>query len=185
MILRRLGAAAGVVFLLCGSAAAQTVPEPRDYRMSEYRAAVPETLAGATVINAAEAETLWHEGTAVFIDVLPRPERPTGLPPDTYWRAPERLAIPGSIWLPNTGYGALAPEVQSYLKAGLASVGGETTPVVFYCQRNCWMSWNAAKRAIALGLQDVHWFPDGTDGWAERHLPLEPLEPWSPGAAAD
>ena len=180
MILRRLGAAAGFTFLLCGSGAAQTVPEPQNYRMSEYRAAVPETLAGATVIDAAEAERLWREGAAVFIDVLPRPERPAELPPDTYWRAPERLAIPGSTWLPNTGYGALAPEVKAYLEAGLASVGEKMTPVVFYCQRNCWMSWNAAKRAIELGLEQVHWFPSGTDGWAERDLPFEPMEPWAP-----
>ncbi|SFG72039.1 PQQ-dependent catabolism-associated CXXCW motif protein [Palleronia marisminoris] len=180
MILRPLGAAAGVVLLICGGGAAQTVPEPPDFRMSDYRAAVPETLAGATVIDAAEAERLWREGAAVFVDVLPRPERPAELPPDTYWRAAERLAIPGSTWLPNTGYGVLAPEVQAYFEAGLASIGEATTPAVFYCLKDCWMSWNAAKRAIELGLEDVHWFPDGTNGWVERDLPLEPLKPWVP-----
>lgn len=186
MILRSLCAAAGAVFLLCTSGAAQTPPEPSDYRTSEYRSAVPDTLDGATVIDAAAAERLWREGTAIFIDVLPRPERPAELPPDTYWRAPERLAIPHSTWLPNTGYGALAPEVQAYFEAGLASViGDEVTPVVFYCQKNCWMSWNAAKRALELGLEHVYWFPDGTDGWAERNLPLVALEPWMPDATSD
>ena len=185
MILRRISVAAGVVFLLWGSGAAQTVPEPRNFRMSEYRAAVPQTLTGATVIDATEAEQLWRDGTAVFIDVLPRPERPAELPPDTYWRAPERLAIPGSTWLPNTGYGALAPDVQAYFAAGLEAVGEETTPVIFYCQRDCWMSWNAAKRAIELGLEHVHWFPSGTDGWTERNLPLEPMDPWAPEITSD
>ncbi|WP_375262977.1 PQQ-dependent catabolism-associated CXXCW motif protein [Palleronia sp.] len=179
MIRGALGTAAGAVFLLCTVAAAQAPLEPSDYRTSEYRAAVPETLSGATVIDAATAEHLWREGRAVFVDVLPRPERPAELPSDTYWRAPERLAIPGSTWLANTGYGTLTPERQAYFEAGLARVIDEATPVVFYCQRNCWMSWNAAKRALELGVEQVHWFPDGTDGWAERDLPLEPLEPWS------
>ncbi len=35
------------------------------------------------------------------------------------------------------------------------------------------MSWNAAKRALALGYQNVAWYPDGTDGWHEAGLPLQ------------
>jgi PQQ-dependent catabolism-associated CXXCW motif protein len=44
---------------------------------------------------------------------------------------------------------------------------------VFYCLASCWMSWNAAKRALAIGYRHVAWYPDGTDGWAADHLPLE------------
>ncbi len=186
MMLARIGIAASAFFLLCAAGPVRTVTEPLEYRMSEYRAAVPDTLSGATVIDAAEAERLWRGGETIFVDVLPRPERPDGLPTDTYWRAPERLGLPGSTWLPNTGYGALAPEVQSYFDAGLATaIGEKATPVVFYCQKNCWMSWNAAKRALELGLERVHWFPAGTDGWAERNLPFEPLEPWAPDLKSD
>jgi rhodanese-related sulfurtransferase len=34
------------------------------------------------------------------------------------------------------------------------------------------MSWNAAKRIVAMGYANVIWYPDGTDGWAEARLPL-------------
>jgi rhodanese-related sulfurtransferase len=39
------------------------------------------------------------------------------------------------------------------------------------------MSWNAAKRAAALGYTQVDWYSDATDGWAARDLPLELREP--------
>ena len=39
---------------------------------------------------------------------------------------------------------------------------------MFYCARNCWMSWNAARRAVVeLGYTSVYWYPDGPDGWRE------------------
>jgi PQQ-dependent catabolism-associated CXXCW motif protein len=47
---------------------------------------------------------------------------------------------------------------------------------LFYCLRDCWMSWNAAKRAIALGYT-VAWYPDGTDGWQDAGLPLSAAVP--------
>jgi len=37
---------------------------------------------------------------------------------------------------------------------------------VNYCHRNCWLSWNAAKRAISYGYRNVFWFPDGMEGGA-------------------
>ncbi len=49
--------------------------------------------------------------------------------------------------------------------------------MVFYCLAECWMSWNAAKRAIALGYRQVIWYPEGTDGWAAAGLPLSVTEP--------
>ena len=37
--------------------------------------------------------------------------------------------------------------------------------IVFYCLKNCWMSWNAAKRAKTFGYTQVLWYPGGTEGW--------------------
>src|SRR4029077_14193200 len=88
--------------------AQETVPEPQDYRTENYRAPVPATLAGARVLATAEAEAIWRAGTAVFVDVLPRAPKPASLPPGTVWRDKPRFNIPGSIWLPDTGYGKLA-----------------------------------------------------------------------------
>ncbi|WP_245413571.1 PQQ-dependent catabolism-associated CXXCW motif protein [Mangrovicella endophytica] len=154
------------------------MPEPSGYRTDEYRAPTPATLAGARVVTTPEAERLWR-AKVPFIDVLPRAPKPKGLPEGTVWRPKPRSDIPGSVWLVDTGYGALAPVMETYLMDGLraATMGNPAKPVVFYCQRDCWMSWNAAKRAVAAGYSSVIWYPDGTDGWAEAGLPLEPREP--------
>ena len=88
--------------------AQEAVPEPPGYRSDDYRAPVPATLQGAAVLTTAEAEALWHAGAAVFIDVLPRPPKPPNLPAGTVWREAPRPNIPGSLWLPDTGYGELA-----------------------------------------------------------------------------
>src|SRR5215470_14387495 len=150
------------------------VPEPGGYRMDDYRAPTPATLQGARVLTTGEAADLWRAGTAVFIDVMPQPPRPAGLPPGTIWRDKPRGNIPGSIWLPDTGYGALAPATEDYLRDGLAQASGgeQTKTLVVYCQKDCWMSWNAAKRALGFGYRNIAWFPDGTDGWQEAGLPL-------------
>ncbi|HXW22459.1 MAG TPA: PQQ-dependent catabolism-associated CXXCW motif protein, partial [Rhodomicrobium sp.] len=47
--------------------------------------------------------------------------------------------------------------------------------LVFYCLKDCWMSWNAAKHALSLGYPYVAWYPDGTDGWTAASLPVEPV----------
>jgi PQQ-dependent catabolism-associated CXXCW motif protein len=49
--------------------------------------------------------------------------------------------------------------------------------VVVFCLRDCWMSWNAARRAVAWGYTNVIWYPDGTDGWQVADLPLEQVQP--------
>ena len=158
------------------------VAEPDGYRMDDYRAPTPATLKGARVLTTREAADLWRGGGAVFIDVMPQPPRPAGLPPDTIWRDKPRHNIPGSIWLPDTGYGALAEVTENYLKTGLVQASGDdqTKTLVIYCQRDCWMSWNAAKRALAFGYRNVAWFPDGSDGWSEADLPLVEAHP-APG----
>ena len=118
-------------------------------------------------------------GEVVLVDVLPRPPKPKGLKEGTIWRPPPRRDIPGSVWLPNTGFGALSPEYEAYFHENLARLTGndKSKPVLFYCLRNCWMSWNAAKRAIADGYTRVYWYPDGTDGWKAAGQPLEDIEP--------
>ena len=57
------------------------------------------------------------------------------------------------------------------------SGGDRARRLVFYCQAECWMSWNAAKRALGLGYRNVVWYPEGTDGWQAAGLPLQMAEP--------
>jgi PQQ-dependent catabolism-associated CXXCW motif protein len=164
----------------CSSAFAENSPpaEPDTYRADNYRSPVPGTLKGGRVLTTDEAETIWRGGSAAFIDVLPHPPRPN-LPPGTVWRETPRHNIPGSIWLPDTGYGELAASTEDYLRRGLkrASAGDLGKLLVFYCQANCWMSWNAARRALSYGYSNVAWYPDGTDGWEAEDLPVEESRP--------
>jgi PQQ-dependent catabolism-associated CXXCW motif protein len=164
-----------VVGLLSGAAA----PQPAGYRMDDYNAPVPAALDGAQVLTTEQAQALWRGQTAVFIDVLPQPPRPSGLPAGTLWRPRPRRDIPGSVWLPDVGYGALAAPMQTYFVENLrvASGGLPNRPLVFYCRAECWHSWNAAKRAVALGYRKVAWYPGGTEAWQAAGLPLEARTP--------
>ncbi len=154
-------------------------PEPPGYRSDNYRAPVPATLAGARVLTTEQAEAIWRGGRAAFIDVLPRPPKPKNLPSGTIWRERPRLNVPGSVWLPDTGYGSLAAATEDYLRRGLvrASGGNDATLLVIYCQTDCWMSWNAAKRALSYGYANVAWYPEGTDGWQRANLPMAESQP--------
>ncbi|QRM57548.1 PQQ-dependent catabolism-associated CXXCW motif protein [Sinorhizobium sp. BG8] len=153
--------------------AADVVPEPDGFRTENYRASIPATLKGATVISTEEASALWREKGALFVDVLPHDPKPAKLPAGTIWKEKIREDIPGSVWLANVGYGILNKETESYFEEGLRSHAGDdkNTKIVFYCMNNCWMSWNAAKRAVAWGYTSVLWYPLGTDGWTEAGLP--------------
>ena len=155
------------------------VLEPAGYRMAEYRAPVPATLAGATVVDTEGLQQLLATGQPILIDVLPAPRAPKDRPADRLWRPTPHTNIPGSVWLANVGYGELSAEFESYFRDHLARLTADDPgrPLVFYCQADCWMSWNAAKRALAYGYRNVVWYPPGTDGWQAAGLALAPAEP--------
>ena len=165
------------------STAAAEAPVPEGYRTEDYRAPTPARVPGARTLDTAAAEALWRQGGAVWIDVLPAPRRPAGLPATTTWRPSPRRGIPGSLWLPEVGRGQLDPALEAWFRDNLlrASGGDASRPLVFYCLAECWMSWNAAKRAAAWGWRTIYWYREGTDGWEAAGLPTEPLHP-APGA---
>lgn len=191
---------AGSCAVTTAAAAEKTTPktsiaEPSEYRTTNYRAPVPETLTGARVIDVGGAEDLWLKiptgdsgqpdsvtgGKAIFIDVYPQPPKPPNLPKGTIWRDPTHVSIKGAIWLPNVGYGLLSPTFKQYFEDGLRKLtdGNKERPLVFFCLRDCWMSWNAAKRALEWGYTNVIWFPDGTDSWQDLALPTEKIKPFN------
>jgi PQQ-dependent catabolism-associated CXXCW motif protein len=175
-----LGLILGLAALLCaGVRGEEAVLEPQGYRTDSYRAPTPATLTGARVVTTEQAEVLWRDKSAIFVDVMPRAPRPPNLPPGTIWRDRPRSDIPGSIWLPDTGYGELAPVTEDYLRQNLKHItGGDRTKLLaIYCLRDCWMSWNAAKRILAMGYANVAWYPEGTDGWTEALLPVVDARP--------
>jgi PQQ-dependent catabolism-associated CXXCW motif protein len=154
-------------------------PEPEGYRMDDYRAPSPATVAGGVMLDTDAAHQLWESGAAVWIDVLPAPRRPENLPPSALWMPLPHRDIPGSLWLPEIGRGALSPEVEGYFRDHLATATKlrKDAAVVFYCLADCWMSWNAAKRAASWGYTQIYWYRDGTDGWDAAKLPMQNAEP--------
>jgi PQQ-dependent catabolism-associated CXXCW motif protein len=113
------------------------------------------------------------QGAVVAVDVLPQPQRPPELPATTYWHPPARRDIPGSVWLANVGYGALSDEMNQYFQDALdnISLGDRARKLAFYCEAQCWMSWNAAKRALGYGYRSVYWFPGGVQEWRAAGYP--------------
>ena len=177
--MRRALAGLMLAALTSTAAAQERPPEPDGYRVEDYRAPVPATLAGARVLTTTEAEAIWRTKAGVFIDVMPRAPKPANLPQGTVWRDRARLNIPGSVWLPDTGYGKLAAVTEDYLRGGLerTTAGNKAALVVVYCQADCWMSWNAAKRILTYGYANVAWYPEGTDGWERAGLGLTEAQP--------
>ena len=166
--------------LIVGSAAAaQEVPLPDGYRMSEFRAPVPASVPGGITVDTATVRELIAGGEAVLIDVLPRPPRPAGLAADAVWAPKPRNSLPGAIWLPNVGFGALSDEMHQYFASHLARITEEmpTARLILFCEPNCWMSWNAAKRAAEWGYERVYWYPEGAGGWQEAGYDLVAVEP--------
>ena len=155
------------------------VAEPEGYKLDHFRSAVPCGLKGAKTVGAKAAWALWQGGDTLFIDVMPQAPKPKNLPEGTFWRERTRDTIPGSYWLANVGYGRLHPDAELWFKdkLELLSGGNKERPILFYCLMNCWMSWNAAKRALSYGYQNVLWFPEGTDGWSFENYPLKAQYP--------
>jgi len=184
-VTRRGGLPAALAFLFLIFAAmplrANDAPaEPPDYKMDDYRSPTPATLDGAKVVTVQQAYKTWHEGKTIFIDVMPRPIKPADLPMDTLWFDKPRETVPGAVWLPNVGYGKLPAPMDDYFRHSLEALtgGDKAKPLLFFCMANCWMSWNAARRALKdYGYTDVTWFPQGTDGWHFPDAPLVKVEP--------
>ncbi|MES9940832.1 MAG: thioredoxin fold domain-containing protein [Candidatus Thiodiazotropha sp. 6PLUC2] len=150
------------------------------YRISHYRSPLPSTPPHGELLDTQQLSKLIQSSDPLLIDLLAITLRPETAQFGLSWLpASPRKHIPGSIWLPNVGYGHLEPCMQAWFERSLHRLtGGDLArPMVFYCVTDCWMSWNAVKRASELGYRNLYWYPEGSDGWAEAGLPLVSGEP--------
>lgn len=152
------------------------VPVPDSYRMDNYRAPVPDSVPGASVVDTEAVQALIAAGQAVLIDVLPAPRRPDAMRAEMPWLPPRHRTVPGSVWWPEVGRGALSAELEQRFRERLMQVAIPGRVVVFLCLSDCWMSWNAARRAGSYGITAA-WYPEGADGWARAGLPLQEVKP--------
>jgi len=157
---------------------APDVPEPEGYRTERYRAPTPATLEGATVVDTAALQRLVASEQPVLIDVMAKQLETTD--EEAAWQPPPREHVAGSVWVPNVGLGSLSPEFMEYFEDSLAALSEDdpARPLVFYCDANCWMGYNAAKRAVReLGYSNVYWYPEGVQGWQSAGLELVEAQP--------
>ena len=96
----------------------------------------------------------------VLVDVLGDEDNPT---------------LPGALVLKGAGAaGAKARNIDRRLESVLSrsTVGDKARTLVFFCHgAMCWLSYNAALRAVALGYEDVHWYRGGITAWETAGLP--------------
>lgn len=155
------------------------VPEPADFWTGPINSAVPATLTGGTVIRASELAKLLKQERPVIVDVSNTPPRPSNLAPQAVWMPPPHPVIPGSLWLSGVGEGSVSAATDEFYRSRLAQTTSNDLnhPVVVYCHERCWLSWNAAKRAIRYGYRRVYWFPDGIEGWQAAGHATEVAQP--------
>jgi len=148
-------------------------------RIHHYMDPVPDTVPGGTVVDTPAVKQLIDSTEVLLIDVLSI----SGVRYDELdgsWSGYRpRKNIPGSLWLPNVGFGRPSPDMLKYfLDIVYEAVGGDKThPVLIYCISDCWMGWNAVQHLARAGYSTVYWYPRGTDGWSESGYELQLTEP--------
>lgn len=138
-------------------------------RTEQLRAETPLAVPGVRTITTRALQTLLRTTpNVVLLDVL------GGSGHDT---------VPGALWLKGAGLGgSLNDSVQSRLAARLRSAtgGDPTRAIVTFCRDSrCWLSYNTALRAVALGYTNVHWYRGGHEAWVAAGLPTERAVPES------
>lgn len=154
--------------------------EPSGFWTGPVNAPTPLSLTGGTVVhNARQLRTLLQQGGTVIVDVSNAPRRPESLAPGAPWLPLPHRAIPGSLWIPDVGQGEIPVAVDDFYRQRLAEATQEhlARPVIIYCHESCWLSWNAAKRAISYGYRNVYWYRDGIEGWKAAGYPTSVIEP--------
>jgi PQQ-dependent catabolism-associated CXXCW motif protein len=160
--------------------------EPPDYWTGPIQGPVPKTLAGGTVIHTDDLKALLTQSGVVLIEVSNAPRRPENLAPGAPWLPLPHAVIPGSLWVPGAGMGEIRPDIETAFRDLLTHATGNDSdrPVVIYCHERCWLSWNAAKRAVRFGYRRVHWYPEGIEGWRAAGLETSVAEDATKPAAA-
>ncbi len=169
---RILVAAAALACLAGPLPVAANPPDPalfdaEGYRAARYRSPVRADPAPAQTITLAAALALVPGETALFLDVTPA-EGGVRDPASGTWALSEpHHTIPGALWYPETGRAPVDPLLWQALETKVreARRAAPERPVVLFCRIDCWMSWNAARRLARLGIANVHWLAEGTDGW--------------------
>lgn len=146
------------------------------YRIGRYRSPTPEQAEGGTRIDVQQLVRLQStvKPAPILLDV-----QPVSWQSGIFLQTRQRYNLPGSVWLPNVGLGELNERWTDYFQTHLQRItqGDKQRAIVVYCTADCWMSWNAVKRANQWGYEQLYWFAEGTDGWREAERKLVAAQP--------
>jgi PQQ-dependent catabolism-associated CXXCW motif protein len=167
MLLRILPAA--VLIARCASAFAFADEEhdwgiqpTRDIRQAPYSAPTPVDVPGGKVIRTEQLKALVDSANPLLIDVAV---------------GDGHVTLKGAVWLPGAGRGVhFLDPLQADLAARLSALTtrDKARPLVFFCgDVECWLSYNAALRATALGYTQVYWYRGGIAAWLEAKFPTD------------
>ena len=149
----RAGGAPGLDQLTQMERADYGIPASRMLYDGEMHGPTPSSIPGGQVVTTQGMLDLQRRKVPhVIIDVLGAPEQ---LP----------NAVPG-VWLAQPG--SFTDPVQTRAVQLLQQVtqGQRDVPLIFYCRSPyCWMSYNAALRAINAGYSNVLWYRGGVESW--------------------
>jgi PQQ-dependent catabolism-associated CXXCW motif protein len=171
-------AMAMAMLVACGIALADEdadfgVAATRDLRLADYGTPTPREVPGARTLRTAQLKS-WIQRDArtrpVLLDVL---------------GGEAHDSLPGAVWLPGAGRGTgFSDAVQAQLARALEELGVRASgrALVFFCASvSCWLSYNAALRAVALGYTEVYWYRGGIDAWVDAGGELSPARmTWRP-----
>jgi len=135
------------------------VPPQSQLHAGAMHGPTPTRIPGGQVITTQQLAAMMQQGqgqpdSALLFHVL-------GSPP----------MIPGAIQAaPASAPGSFSDQTQQEFGQFLQQTtqGNRARPLVFYCQSTqCWMSYNAALRAINMGFTRVLWYRGGIEAWQQ------------------
>jgi PQQ-dependent catabolism-associated CXXCW motif protein len=124
--------------------------------------ATPNSIPGGQVITTRGLQDLIANRQTPFLllDILGGPQMIPGA----------QFAVPAAQ--PGSFSDATQQQFGQFLQE--ATRGNKEVPLVLYCQsRECWMSYNAALRAINLGYRNVLWYRGGIEAWQAAGQPVQ------------
>ena len=137
-----------------------------ELRLREHSAPTPREVPGAKTIRTdALRDSLQAQPQPLLFDVL---------------GGDAHASLPGAIWLPGAGRGqSFTDTLQARFAQTLNALtkGDRKRPLVFFCQGpQCWLSYNAALRAVVLGYEAVYWYRGGVEAWLAAGGELAPMK---------
>jgi PQQ-dependent catabolism-associated CXXCW motif protein len=143
------------------------VPPTKALRTTGYHSPTPVHIPGGRVVTTGELRGLVEQDPRPYlIDVLGGGVHTT---------------IAGAFWMLGAGAGDMSKEEEArFAKAIAAFAGGDRNrPMVFFCvDSECWLSYNAALRAIHLGYTNVMWYRGGIASWRIGQNPMAQSDPF-------